>query len=101
MTPYKQITREEAINLFIRIGDACNVSAEVFTANFQYEETAVLNNGVVFINGQGSTFLNNETHTGRERNAIEALKQIEKIGNKFKVYSSYFNWANGDYSLIF
>lgn len=92
----KTLTREEAEKLLCEIGHVANIEIPfaVYPDGSERSKTiekrCVLNNGVIYNPFSGAQL----GASSNERNAEKAMKFIKK---EFYVYSSYFNWATGDY----
>lgn len=94
MKNVKQITHEEALILLTEIGHVASITIPVMDNHTREEEyKAVLRNAIVYNpyhgvqRGMGSN----------ESNAERAMRYIKK---RFRVYSSYFSWATGDYEIV-
>jgi len=91
----KTITRKEATTLLYEVGHQSNVTVKTFDEHGDEKKGIVLNNGMVYnpVNNTQLGMSNNQD------NAERALVEILKVGNEFSIYSSYFNYATGDYEI--
>jgi len=91
----KNLSIEEATVLLSEIGHQANVSAFKKDEYDQEKKVTVLNNGFCWdLDGASLGGANNDL------NAETALEQImNSEERKFEVYSSYFNYAIGTYSI--
>ena len=100
----KKVTRKEAEKLFFEIGHEANITVPVGLRedeqyanpetgeNVTQEWKAVLNNAIVY-----------NPHTkkqyGMSSNKTNAKNAMKFIKDRFSVYSGYFSWADGEYTL--
>lgn len=98
----KKVTREQAEKLLLEVGHQAHITVPVkLKENEQYanietgentteEWKTVLNNAMVYNPHSKKQY----GMSSNEKNAKNAMKFIK---DRFYVYSSYFNWANGNY----
>lgn len=91
----KTLTTQEALNLFEEIGHQATVTVTVKDKYGEDKKGYILNQAMVY-----DPFTNKQRGMSSNKdNAERAMKQLQKTGNKFSIYSAYFSWATGDYQI--
>ena len=90
----KNLSKKEAQRILSEVGHHANVTVETFDKEGYPQTQCVLNNAIPF--SLGGAQLGSSDNSS---NAKKALAQIKKAGGQFKIYSSYFYWATGEYSI--
>jgi hypothetical protein len=91
----KTVTTQEALNLLEEIGHQATVTVIVKDEHGDDKKGYVLNEAMVY-----DPFTNKQRGMSDNKdNAERAMKQLQKTGNKFSVYSAYFSWATGEYEI--
>lgn len=96
----KQITEQEAVELFEKIGNLATVYVPCKDKYGEPCERVVLDESMVYnpiTNGQ----LGMSTAKSKKSSAVRAMEQLAKIKAKqFRVHSNYYHWATGNYEIV-
>lgn len=88
----KTISFEEAQKMLEDVGHVANVSVPVKDEYGDENYKTVLNNGMVYNPYRGGQI----GMSSNDKNAEAAMRFIDR---RFRVHSSYFSWATGDYEV--
>lgn len=94
----KQVTREEARQLFIEIGHMATVY--IYQPECDQDGYKIGTNRVAILN-ESTCYDKKGAQLGGSSNEANAEKTIEQIDREFEVYSSYFYGVSGRYEITY